>query len=521
KSGRGRGSYALFENLRDGGDDVNAASKKSKTDLPLAGGGGEFSAAAAPRRGVLRAAGGFGSAYAKHHQELKRKKVEAAARARYLVRERRQLNDTEKEESWAARYLVMGGYLADCASLHRLPESIRAGTKRPDSVSSAIHAGSGQQVFGWSNHQRADVTLFFEKAEGGRQGPAVVMHYNYHGSPWHYLGHSSSCLSKASSTAAAAGDFAWQPASEQRDSFRFGLAEALSAVAPETFLVVYTAKLACGLGHGGALRGMRNPHIIYSSAKDLVLSELGATVSRPPPKKISVAELISGIESRKYRGFVTLRGGQESDKIAREDPAGNAFGFCVQSHCADPSELSSRTGQDIVDYFGWSRLPADAQKRLVSTYLTGSKTPRTLSASTFLSEETVTTEYLRFLMAKREFSGFEITHYLHYEMTDDLGSAYVEPLLQKRHACKLRGEAVAAECLKLLGNGSFGYNGLEACNYASVKLVTDSGVFRMPLAARKSLSVTNTALLGVVKCLQEDGASASLRPAGQWGGYRR
>jgi len=90
----------------------------------------------------------------------------------------------------------------------------------------------------------------------------------------------------------------------------------------------------------------------------------------------------------------------------------------------------------------------------------------------------VPTEYLKFLMSKRLFVDFEITHYLHYAMCDKTGADYLLPLLQKRHEAKLRGDGVTAECLKLLGNGSFGYNGLEARNYDDTKLVTSENLLR-------------------------------------------
>jgi hypothetical protein len=58
---------------------------------------------------------------------------------------------------------------------------------------------------------------------------------------------------------------------------------------------------------------------------------------------------------------------------------------------------------------------------------------------------------------------------------------------------------VSAECLKLIGNGSFGYNGLEASNYDTLKLLTGKTLARKLEAEWKDFKLKNLTLLGIVR----------------------
>ena len=112
--------------------------------------------------------------------------------------------------------------------------------------------------------------------------------------------------------------------------------------------------------------------------------------------------------------------------------------------------------------------------------------------------ETVTTSYLRWLMNVRKFVNFEVRHLLLYKFTDD-PKHFLEPILQRRHDAKRAGNAVEAECLKLVGNGSFGYNGLEATNYTTVKLLRHASYRAERYKGMAHQLLKSTTLLSMVR----------------------
>ena len=206
-------------------------------------------------------------------------------------------------------------------------------------------------------------------------------------------------------------------------------------------------------------------------------------------------------------GFVTIRGGRESTEVAAQDPAGHRFGFCVQRYAPLSRQVGSFTKAQIGGYFGWTNDDDDDDEqqgsqeevanRRVKEFIE-KQDSRTLCADTFFQEETISTTYLAWLMKDRGFSGFAITHFLEYSFRN-WGADFLEPVLQKRHDCKRAGDLVAAECLKLIGNGSYGYNGLEASNYDDLRLMTDRQLAARRRGDMAHLSIKHIAFLGVVR----------------------
>jgi hypothetical protein len=423
-----------------------------------------------------------------------------------LRREKRALNSTETEESFVVQYLVLGGHRA----------YVTKGKERgaPWLAASGIHAGAGRQVFGWSEQQRCDLVLFF-KADTDLE-PSRIYYHNHHGDPWHYTGHFPGCPGSGIN-AAFGGRVTEKNHSRLADDFRKGLAQALSEVRPQSALFFYTVTNSCQMVHGMRVPGLRETlgsergsrfapePPLYRSAKEALLAvtdpKLADAIWLPAGREFWEPEdLIRAIASGKATGFVTIRGGRESPATIADDPAGHRFGFCVQKYAPRWDEVSSFTKDQIAGYFGWHEpgpVENQGRDRRVREFLE-KQTSRTLCASSFLVEETVSTTYLAWLMAARGYSGFEVTHFLQYSFRH-WGADFLEPVLQRRHDCKRAGDLVAAECLKLIGNGSYGYNGLEASNYDDLRLMTDDRLQKGLGSSMAHLQLKHTTFLGVVR----------------------
>ena len=408
--------------------------------------------------------------------------------ARALVRERTALNPTETEEAAVVQYLVLGGGNGEAGFTG-------VAGRVPDLVASGVHAGAGRQTFGWSPQQKADLLLVYLPPVDG-DGPSRVFYHNHHGSPWHYSGHAAGCpLGRDARDSKIE-----RTASRLADSFRRGLATALTAVDPGRVVFRYTVTDSCRLAHGSGVPGLNGDGARYRTVRECLLTEKvrngEAWVPDTRRNLYPLDQLRADIAAGRATGFVTLVGGSEHPDVARDDPAGHRFGFCVQQHAATFDQLSDYTKAEIASYFGWAELPDGGESR-IRDYV-ARQPARNLSASTFFSQETVSTTYLRWLVEERGFRDYEITHFLAYPFRD-WGSDFLLPVLQRRHECKLRGDAVAAECLKLVGNGSYGYNGLEARNYDDLRLMTDQQIRKAAGTGLGHLSFKHLTLLGLVK----------------------
>ena len=427
-----------------------------------------------------------------------------------LVKERRARNATETEESFVVQYLAAGGWRHLPLVVDTWPESERL-ESRPSRAASSLHAGAGQQVLGWGPQQRCDLLLAFEGSpQGGGGGggrPARLLYVNHHGSCWHYSGHYAGCVHNSRKNASSARE---KPLSARMDGFRRGLCEALTAVAPQRCRFDYAVTTSCSHVHGektgpslpcafaGASTKHRNARDCLLAARKSGGPDARAVWLPPLEESLEVDQLVRDIYEGTKTGFVTVRGGRERRDARERDPAGSRFGFCVQNHQARWQDLSERTREEIALHHGWDLASGPGRKKL-RDYL-AKQPPRTLNAVTFLGHETLSTTYLRWLMEERGFTGFRVTHFLAYEFRD-WGADYLLPVLQRRHEEKMAGRAGAAECLKLLGNGSYGYNGLESANYDDLRLVTSENLRRKIASDLRHLSVKHITQLGVVRVL--------------------
>jgi len=95
-----------------------------------------------------------------------------------LRKEKRAVNSTEREEAYAVQYLTLGGHRTFTTKNKERPG------RTPNRAASFLHAGAGQQVFGWGPQQKSDLMLSF-LPETERE-PARLYFHNHHGAHWHY-----------------------------------------------------------------------------------------------------------------------------------------------------------------------------------------------------------------------------------------------------------------------------------------------------------------------------------------------
>ena len=358
-----------------------------------------------------------------------------------LRREARSLNVTEREEATVVQYLSLGGH-----SKFTGLDSAR----RPDRILSSIHAGPGQAVFGYTNVQRADLTLSFRRRpeEDPETTPRTRLHFhNYHGDHWHYVGHREGCKSTKNMYLS----FDLNEETETMDSFRRAYAEAMTAVRPSQVTFSYHVSYTCDWFHDTPLpslnEGVDGP--TYRNVTELLAAERGQEFYEPPPRQqqfLKKSVLVRDIVAGKIQGFVTLRGGRESKK-KNSTPAQKHFGCCVQNYAPSSREISDYTKSQIAEYYGLDEEGVEA--------FLAKQPSRTLNSTTFHAEETISTAYLCWLIKHRGFVDFEITHFLWYKFGSQ-PREFIESLLQLRHRLKKEGNVAAAEAVKLIVNSDYG-----------------------------------------------------------------
>ena len=411
------------------------------------------------------------------------------------------------------QYLAAGGAAGGGSTL--FPDDGRT----PERIFSAVHSGAGPLVFGSSSRQRADLALFFPQPSDRSQPCEIVVH-NYHGYHWHYQGHVNDCPLETIFE-----PFRWDKKTLLFDSFRIGYAAAMSEVNPEKVVFKYSISLSCDYLHGKPIRSLSSLYqggpaaaeaaasadnvVMYENLKQLMVAEQDTFKFYIPPSQCDVAWskdfLLQKIVDGSVDGFVTILGGEETKT---EDEAASRFGFCVQNYAPLADEISPYTKQQIKEFMGLdSRQEAvneeeDDDDEAVNAYI--NKQPdRTLNSGTFHSEETISTSYLKWLIRERGFANFEITHFLRYKF-DDHAREFVEPILQKRHEVKQKGDVPHAEALKLIANSDYGYQGLEASKYDDCRLITGTNLRRSRTTAKMMhLSLKHVSLLGIVKIKQK------------------
>jgi hypothetical protein len=227
----------------------------------------------------------------------------------------------------------------------------------------------------------------------------------------------------------------------------------MTSVRPYNVSFTYSRSFACDWMHGQLLPSFnqsesKEPKFFYNIVEQLA-AERSDDFYDPPSvtqKYFDKKKLVQDIVAGRLDGFVTLRGGRERGEGSRKSPINN-FGFCVQNYAPSRDQISQYTKEQIAEFHG-------LDEEGVSKYL--SRQPaRTLNSTTFHSEETISSAYLRWLVKKRNFCDFDITHFLWYRF-DSHPREFIEPLLQRRHKLKQEGNIAAAEAIKLIVNSDYG-----------------------------------------------------------------
>ena len=431
------------------------------------------------------------------YQDLQEEEALPACR-RILLKERRLLNLSEREEGRVVVYLASGGYRHFID--RRLPSA-------PSYIFSGLHSGAGRQVHGWSNRQFTDLTLVF-KADSS-SSVSQICFLNHHGAFYHYQGHDETCPRHRDAATVA---FQVNEATQMMDRFRMGLAYRWSNVYPQACSFRYSTTLSCDFVHGKEIPGLDSDEVTCRTLEARIEADLDRENYWLPSKApyLNQEEIVKGIADGSLTGFVTLKGGKETAVDPRHPlvtQVTSNFGFCVQNYAPQQHEISPFTKRQIARHFKFVAVDEatgeshwDMTK--VDEWLT-TQPQRTLNSGTFHSEETISTTYLKWLMKVRGFQDFIVTHLALYEFRNWSGE-FLKPILQTRHECKQKGDTVAAECLKLIGNGSFGYNGLESSNYSTVRIMTDESLRRQRRHnVMGTFNLKHVNLIGLVKVRQK------------------
>jgi hypothetical protein len=227
----------------------------------------------------------------------------------------------------------------------------------------------------------------------------------------------------------------------------------MTKVRPMQVSFSYHVSYTCDWFHDRPLPSLNassKPEKKFWNITELLAEERENEYYEPPPRKQQYLQkkvLVRDILNDKIQGFVTIRGGREKLSAKKNSRAQNKFGYCVQNCAPGKHQISDYTKAQIAEFYGINEEGVDA-------FL--DKMPaRTLNSTTFHSEETISTAYLKWLMVKRGFVDFEITHFLWYKFSDH-PRAFIEPLLQLRHRLKKEGNHAAAEAVKLIVNSDYG-----------------------------------------------------------------
>jgi hypothetical protein len=394
-----------------------------------------------------------------------------------LYKERRFLNRaTETDESLIIQYLAFGGY----KQLFNINDNQHSLFR----INSSLHAGSGPLIWGLSVSQRADVA--FTIIESNKK--ASIYYVNYHGSYYHYTGHRNDCLLYTDDN-----PFIPKSCDHILDTFRNEYAYIMSNVYPHNVTFHYNTIYECDYFHSGPeLSFVRNTSSAenatrHQTIKDIVIAHPDNVYSKRISKTYNVVKLINDIHDGTITGFVTLYGG---DEVASND-ANDFFGYCVQNYKPSVDDISPYTKQQIIHF---KNMPP-------KEYLDKHQIGLTLNSGTFHTEETISTVYLQWLLKTRRFYNFTITHFIEYKFSLH-SNDFLLPLLQQRHNAKLKKDIVSAECIKLICNGSFGYNALESSNYNTIRLIKGSTLKRYGKNTNAYFGLDNIKLISVIQDLK-------------------
>ena len=365
-------------------------------------------------------------------------------------------------------------------------------------------SGPGQVCFASTGpNKKTDLCVVVPaQRHGGRHR---IAYYNYHSTYYHFREkHRPSCrLYKGPNDL-------WDNAarvSEEREAEDLAAKKRYAAaMTTDEVLVTYDVVDACQLFHGKFERPSRwNPDADDEAVEGFrSITEL-IRVKFPDDSleglslgTFSQEKLIRNIlddDGKKYGGFVTVFGGEESET---KSPAADAVGFC---------HGKVKINEDMIGPFTLRQMALEANrvgvepKKFIRQKLRD-KTPTTVTRDYHGRTETISVAFLRFLIEKRGFKNFSILHYIHYNERNYIAS-FIEDMLQRRHELRRQpggGDPLMSLILKLIPNSFFGYNAIARNKFTRLRIVNASSLTekgkRFKLKPKDQ--VTGVTLVGVV-----------------------
>jgi hypothetical protein len=305
----------------------------------------------------------------------------------------------------------------------------------------------------------------------------------------------------------------WDDLESELDRMKVRYAEAMTAVFPERLRVEYHATSLCDFAHRDVVRlptlfrsaGFSGGHVgRFDLGKRNVMEYLNERLERRrqerppwnasgriPARSMSEEWLVGRIMARDpdYEGFVVICGGEEK----AEDLLPGQMGFCMQ-RCKIPrvGSFTEWQGEELEERSGGAYRDVVENMR---------EKEYTLTRTSFHERgETISTSYLRFLIAERKLEGFKIRHFVQYPLRAYL-SPFVEGVLQRRWDITRRQKERAAAgggeegdgdddqlmsaCLKLIGNGLYGFAAIQPTNFCKIRLVSE-GYLKTLRGARRA-----------------------------------
>ncbi len=364
-------------------------------------------------------------------------------------------------------------------------------------VASNFHAGPGQLTFGSDRRQTADLTLIRE--------PGRIEVHNFHGFYYHYTGHAANCPLRRrlgqeddedEEEEEDRGLLRMNDKTTSGDAFKRGLVEALNGVGLG-LRFSYRAHLECDLFHGNGVededddnggvrrrrrqRGRRRRNVL---TYEKLTERHGDDVLAPFEKKsFSQDELVRAVVEEGLQGFVTLRGGttEPADGDADDDKVSRLFGFCQQLSTPRMEDIPEFTIGQVLQRYGVGREGSteaeglEALSRAEKHLENVCRTPLNLTRLSFDSEgpgHTLWTDQFRWLVNKRGLRGFRVVHFVHYHARTWL-RPFLEQNLQARWNIRNDpSKKLDSHIYKLLNNGFYGYNSIQATTFPKVSVNT-------------------------------------------------
>lgn len=356
-------------------------------------------------------------------------------------------------------------------------------------VLSSYHAGEGATAFGPCRKMLVDLTLV-EKA-WGNDVPAKINFINMHGMHYHRRDvHLRTCPKANPST-----DELVEP--EPWDVWKGKLAETLSKVDPLKNIFEYRVIHECDLFHKPACPDpseVINPRYYEQGGEVMNFGQYRSLehflgLVHPIDSVLGIhketwtqTELVNHILAQKpdssFSGFVYIRKGQESkEDLNSGGLPSTAWSCCHQRTTVKASELGPFTHYQSSQY-------KKAKGLDIENY---ANKEQTVLKSGFSDEgETISTDYLAWLIRNRKFTGFIIEHFLFYRKKHFLSPA-LRHLLQARHTLKLNPyhDKLLSACYKLCGNGFFGFQALEITRFTNTTFCMETNLVKYETAAGK------------------------------------